>query len=95
MQGELADQAASEEMVNIMIGQFYTTRLPRMVRFEGVTVAHKTGDWPPYAGNDVGILFHEGGPTVISVFTNQSRGSFFALEETLGMIAQDIVGEWR
>ena len=95
LKGELADQAASDEMVNIMVNQFYTTRLPRMVRFHGVTVAHKTGDWPPYAGNDVGILFHEGGPTVVSVFTNQSRGSFFELEETLGTIAQDIVEAWR
>jgi len=94
-QGELADRAASDEMVDIMAAQFYTTRLPRMVRFQGVTVAHKTGDWPPYAGNDVGILLYEGGPTIISVFTNQSTGSFFDLEETLGMIAQDIVEEWR
>lgn len=95
LQGELADQAASAEMVDIMAAQFYTTRLPRMVRFQGVTVAHKTGDWPPYAGNDVGILLYEGGPTIISVFTNQSTGSFFELEETLGMIAQDIVEAWR
>lgn len=95
MDGELADQAASDEMVQIMNGQFYTTRLPRIVRFQGVQVAHKTGDWPPYAGNDVGILFYDGGPTVISVFTNQSRGDFYELEETLGMIAQDIVEAWR
>ena len=95
LEGELADQAASEEMVEILNGQFYTTRLPRMVRFQGVQVAHKTGDWPPYAGNDVGILFHESGPTIISVFTNQSTGDFFELEETLGLIAQDIVEVWR
>ena len=95
MDGELADQAASDEMVQIMNGQFYTTRLPRIVRFQGVQVAHKTGDWPPYAGNDVGILFYDGGPTIVSVFTNQSRGDFYELEETLGMIAQDIVEAWR
>jgi len=95
LDGDLADQAASDEMVQIMNGQFYTTRLPRIVRFQGVQVAHKTGDWPPYAGNDVGILFYEGGPTIVSVFTNQSRGDFYELEETLGMIAQDIVEAWR
>ncbi|MCY3610640.1 MAG: class A beta-lactamase-related serine hydrolase [Gemmatimonadetes bacterium] len=95
MDGELADQAASDEMVQIMNAQFYTTRLPRIVRFQGVQVAHKTGDWPPYAGNDVGILFYDGGPTIVSVFTNQSRGDFYQLEETLGMIAQDIVEAWR
>ena len=95
LEGELADEAASAEMVGILNAQFYTTRLPRMVRFQGVQVAHKTGDWPPYAGNDVGILFHEGGPTIISVFTNQSTGDFFELEETLGLIAQDIVEAWK
>ena len=95
MDGELADQAASDEMVQIMNAQFYTTRLPRIVRFQGVQVAHKTGDWPPYAGNDVGILFYDGGPTIVSVFTNQSRGDFYELEQTLGMIAQDIVEAWR
>lgn len=95
LEGDLADQAASDEMVQIMNAQFYTTRLPRIVRFQGVQVAHKTGDWPPYAGNDVGILFYDGGPTIVSVFTNQSRGDFYELEETLGMIAQDIVEAWR
>ena len=95
LEGELTDEAASSEMVGILNAQFYTTRLPRMVRFQGVQVAHKTGDWPPYAGNDVGILFHEGGPTIISVFTNQSTGDFFELEETLGLIAQDIVEAWK
>ena len=92
---ELASPESSAEMIGILKAQFYTTRLPRRVRFQGVEVAHKTGDWPPYAGNDVGILFYEGGPTIISVFTNQSRGDFFELEASLGRIAEEIVGEWR
>jgi len=92
---ELADEAASEQMIDILRGQFYTSRLPQRVRFQGVGIAHKTGDWPPIAGNDVGILFYDGGPTVISVFTNQNTGDFFDLEATLGLIAQDIVEAWR
>ncbi|WP_423926330.1 serine hydrolase [Candidatus Palauibacter sp.] len=95
LQGELAGRAASDEMVEILSRQFYTTRLPRMVRFQGVGVAHKTGDWPPHAGNDVGILFYDVGPAIISVFTNQNRGDFFELEEKLGLIAQEIVEAWR
>lgn len=92
---ELTDESASEEMVGIMARQFYASRLPQRVRFQGVNVAHKTGDWPPIAGNDVGILFYEGGPTIISVFTNQNTGDFFELEATLGLIAEDIVEAWR
>ena len=92
---ELADAESSAEMLDMLRGQFYTSRLPQRVRWQGVGVAHKTGDWPPIAGNDVGVLFYEGGPTVVAVFTNQNRGHFFELEATLGLIAEDIVTAWR
>jgi beta-lactamase class A len=92
--GELASEEHSAEMMRVLRGQFYASRLPQRVRWQGVGVAHKTGDWPPYAGNDVGILFHPGGPTVVAVFTNQNRGDFFELEATLGRIAEDLVNAW-
>lgn len=95
LDAELAGEQASGEMVEILRKQFYSTRLPRRVRFQGVDVAHKTGDWPPYAGNDVGILFYDGGPAIVTVFTSQNQGDFFKLEETLGRIAQEIVEGWR
>ena len=91
---EVASRASSDEMIRILERQFYSTRLPRYIRFRA-SVAHKTGDWPPYAGNDVGILYYEGGPTVIAVFTNQNTGDFIELESTLGRIAEDIVNSWR
>jgi len=92
---ELANPAASDQMVEILMRQLYASRLPQKVQYQGVAVAHKTGDWPPVAGNDVGILFYDGGPTIVSVFTNQNRGDFFELEAALGRIAEDIVQEWR
>jgi hypothetical protein len=92
---ELADAEASGEMLDILRGQLYASRLPQRVQWQGVGVAHKTGDWPPIAGNDVGVLFYEGGPTVVAVFTNQNQGDFFDLEATLGLIAEDIVNAWR
>ena len=91
----LGSPEASAEMIDMLSGQFYASRLPQRVRWQGVGVAHKTGDWPPFAGNDVGILFYEGGPTVVAVFTNQNRGDFFDLEATLGLVAQDLVEAWR
>ena len=91
---EVASRASSNEMIDILERQFYSTRLPRYIRFRA-SVAHKTGDWPPYAGNDVGILYYEGGPTVVAVFTNQNTGDFIELESTLGRIAEDIVNSWR
>ena len=92
--GEVASRESSDEMIRILERQFYSSRLPRYVRFRA-SVAHKTGDWPPYAGNDVGILYYEGGPTVIAVFTNQNTGDFTELESTLGRIAEDVIDSWK
>lgn len=91
--GELASPEQSREMVDILGRQFYSSRLPQRIRFRA-RVAHKTGDWPPYAGNDVGILYHPGGPTVVSVFTSQNRGDFFDMEAILGRIAEQLVDQW-
>lgn len=95
MAGKYTTQAHADQMVAIMKRQFYSSRLPQRLQWKPVQIAHKTGDWPPIAGNDVGILFYQGGPTIISVFTNQNRGDFFELEATLGRIAERVVSDWR
>jgi hypothetical protein len=81
-------------MLRTLGRQFYSSRLPRFIGSR-VRVAHKTGDWPPYSGNDVGILFYAGGPTVVAVFTGENRGDFVKVEQTLGHIAEDLVDAWR
>lgn len=91
--GELASQDHSAEMIRILRRQFYSSRLPRLISFQA-SVAHKTGDWPPYAGNDVGIIFAPGGPIVVSMFATQNRGDFVMLEETHGRVAQDLLAAW-
>jgi len=93
-EGELASRESSDEMIGILRRQLYSSRLPQRLRGRA-SIAHKTGDWPPYAGNDVGILYYEDGPIVVAVFTNQNRGDFFELEATLGRIAVDLVEGWR
>jgi beta-lactamase class A len=91
--GELASRDHSAEMIRILRRQFYSSRLPRFIAFQA-GVAHKTGDWPPYAGNDVGIIFAPGGPIVVAVFATQNRGDFVTLEETHGHIARDLLTAW-
>jgi beta-lactamase class A len=54
-------------MLRIMRGQLYRTRIPRYV--SGYTIPHKTGDFLPYVGDDVGMLEAPGRTIVISVFT--------------------------
>ena len=68
-------------------------RLPRFIQ-EQATVAHKTGEMPPYVLNDAGIIVHEGGPTVVSVFVNENQGTVLEVEETIGRIAEDLIRAW-
>jgi beta-lactamase class A len=91
--GELASQRSTQQMIRILREQFYASRFPQRISFR-VSIAHKTGDWPPLLGNDVGIIFAPNGPIVAAVFTNMNRGSFFDLEATEGRIAEDVLNAW-
>ena len=95
LDAKYASKAHSQMMVDMMGRQFYASRLPRRAQYKGVHVAHKTGDWPPIAGNDVGILFYQGGPTVVGIFTGQNKGDFVELEALEGRIAERLATEWK
>ena len=94
--GQLANARSTADMRRVLRQQFYTSRLPQRVRYR-VGMGHKTGDWPPQLGNDVGIMYApttNGGPIVLAVFTNGNRGSFFDLEATEGRVAEDVLNAW-
>ena len=74
------------EMLQIMRGQVYTTRLPRYV--SGFAIPHKTGDFLPYVGNDVGMLESRNRNIVICVFTAQHFGAGVKLADAVGRVAQ-------
>ena len=93
LRGELASAATTEEMLDVLRGQFYDSRLPRFIK-EQALVAHKAGETPPYVLNDAGLIFHEGGPTVVTVFVNQNQGTVLQVEEVIGRIAKDLVSAW-
>ena len=76
--GTLVDKPSSDLMLHIMRGQLYRTRIPRYVT--GYTIPHKTGDFLPYVGDDVGILEAPGKTIVLSVFTGNHFGSGEALK---------------
>ena len=86
--GTLVDKASSELMLRIMRGQLYRTRIPRYVT--GYTIPHKTGDFLPYVGDDVGVLEAPGRTIVISVFTGNHFGSGEALENAIGLVAKEV-----
>ena len=85
--GTLVDKPSSDLMLRIMRGQLYRTRIPRYVT--GFTIPHKTGDFLPFVGDDVGVLEAPGRTIVLSVFTGNHFGSGEMLENAIGLVAKD------
>jgi beta-lactamase class A len=86
--GTLVDKTSSDLMLQIMRGQLYRTRIPRYV--SGYRIPHKTGDFLPYVGDDVGVLEAPNNTVVISIFTGNHFGSNEILENAIGVIARDV-----
>ena len=86
--GTLVDKSSSDLMLRIMRGQLYRTRIPRYVT--GYTIPHKTGDFLPYVGDDVGVLEAPGKTIVLTVFTGNHFGSGEMLENAIGLVARDV-----
>jgi beta-lactamase class A len=86
--GTLVDKPSSELMLEIMRAQLYRTRIPRYLT--GYRIPHKTGDFLPYVGDDVGVLEAPGRTIVISVFTGNHFGSGEMLENAIGLVAREV-----
>ena len=67
--GTLVDKPSSDLMLQIMRGQLYRTRIPRYLT--GYRIPHKTGDFLPFVGDDVGVLEAPGKTIILSIFTGQ------------------------
>jgi beta-lactamase class A len=89
--GEAVSAEASAEMLRMMRGQVYSSRIPRYV--SGYRIPHKTGDFMPYIGNDVGVLEGAGKRVVISVFTANHFGAGDRLEDAIGRVSE-LVGNF-
>ncbi len=86
--GEAVSKQASEMMMQMLRGQVYSSRLPKYV--SGFRVPHKTGDFLPYIGNDVGVFESPRRNVVVSVFTAHHTGLGPVLEDTIARIAEQI-----
>jgi beta-lactamase class A len=85
--GTLVDKPSSDVMLRIMRGQLYRTRIPRYIT--GFTIPHKTGDFLPYVGDDVGMLEGQGKTIIVSIFTANHFGSGEMLENAIGLVAKE------
>ena len=90
--GEAVSKEASDQMLRHLRGQLYATRIPRYLALTPFPnrPPHKTGDFLPYIGNDVGVLEGNGRRVVVSVFTANHFGNGFVLEDAIGRIAEQI-----
>jgi beta-lactamase class A len=86
--GTLVDKASSDLMLQIMRGQLYRTRIPRYLT--GYRIPHKTGDFLPFVGDDVGMLEAQGRTVVLSIFTGDHFGSGETLENAIGLVAKEV-----
>lgn len=86
--GKAVSKSASDQMLQIMRGQLYTTRLPKYV--STFRIPHKTGDFLPYIGNDVGVFESARRNVTVSVFTANHFGEGAMLEEAIGRIGQQV-----
>jgi beta-lactamase class A len=86
--GTLVDKSSSDLMLDIMRNQLYRTRIPRYV--SGYRIPHKTGDFLPYVGDDVGVLEAPGRTIVLTIFTGNHFGSGESLENAIGLVAKEV-----
>jgi beta-lactamase class A len=85
----LATRASCDRMLTMMRRQLSgASRLPHYLE---VPIAHKTGDWPPYLANDVGIVYTKSGPVVVVVCANGITGNYGDAEDRIGEIGRRVV----
>ena len=90
--GKAVSKASSDAMLTMLRGQVYSSRLPKYVT--GFRVAHKTGDFLPYIGNDVGIFESEKRNIVVCVFTAGHYGVGAQLEDAIARIGELIANHY-
>lgn len=88
--GQAVSKKASDQMIEIMNGQIYRTRIPKYVG--GFQTPHKTGDFVPFIVNDVGLLINAQRKVVISVFTEKSNLSTGLPTNLVGPDIEDAIG---
>jgi beta-lactamase class A len=81
----LVSKNASELILSIMEKQQVNDRFPRYL--ENVRLAHKTGDGQPFIANDAGVMWVNGEPIVLVVFTGHHHGPTAPLHDSLARIA--------
>ena len=85
-----ASEKSCKEMLRMMGQQQMRTRIPRFM-LDDVNTPHKTGDFPPYIANDVGLIETPAGRVVV-FFSAHHRGYYSELEDAIGRMSEQVWG---
>lgn len=88
VRGEVAGKDSCNQMMTILRRQQFNQRLPRYLP-ESAGMAHKTGTIGSVT-NDAGVIFVQGRPVVLVVFTVDKRTSRGEVEEQMGRLARTV-----
>jgi beta-lactamase class A len=83
-----ASQKSCEEILNILRQQQMRTRIPKYL--DDVSTPHKTGDFPPYIANDVGLIEIGKSRIVVVFFCAHHRGIYAELEDAVARMSEQV-----
>ncbi len=87
-QNKAASAASCAEMLRIMRAQQMNTRIPKYLA--GASTPHKTGDFPPYIANDVGLIETSRARVVVVFFSAHHRGIYANLEDAIARMSEQV-----
>ena len=85
---EAASRESCAEMLRILRAQQMNTRIPKYL--VGAATPHKTGDFPPYIANDVGLIETPQARVVVVFFTAHHRGIYANLGDAIARISEQV-----
>jgi beta-lactamase class A len=86
-----ASEKSCREMMRLMGMQQMRTRIPKYMDNDTGT-PHKTGDFPPYIANDVGLIETPAGRVVVVFFSAHHRGYYSELEDAIARMSEQVWG---
>lgn len=84
-----ASEKSCREMMRLMGMQQMRTRIPKYMDDE-TRVPHKTGDFPPYIANDVGLIATANARVVVVFFSAHHRGYYSELEDAIARMSEQV-----
>ncbi|HEY6307982.1 MAG TPA: serine hydrolase [Candidatus Angelobacter sp.] len=86
---QAASEKACKEILRLMGMQQMRTRIPKYMD-DDTRTPHKTGDFPPYIANDVGLIETPAGRVVVVFFSAHHRGYYSELEDAIARMSEQV-----